>query len=476
LNLAYDILSAIFAFMVVIGPAIFFHELGHFLFAKRYGVKVYAFSLGFGPKIFSFERGGTEYRLSWIPLGGYVKMAGEDPAEPAQGVADEFSAKPVWQRAVIIAAGPAANLILGFLLCIFIYLMGVDNERFQTRVGYIEENSPVAGVLALGDEIRAIDGKPVTRWYDVDYFVREADGRPIQIRYARGGVETEMTVQPVDIVIQPEFDWVTTFLIRTEDAVIGRGTLGIHPWVEPVIGNVNKEGPAMVAGIQSGDTVIAVNDTPCVQWRDVATTVRRAGEQTIAIRYRRGDTELVTRVTPKIFYQQLTNGSMDSYSAIGISPQMKPSPQGPVHATVSAVFMTLRMGRIIFYTLAKLIAGELSPKLLAGPLGIAQGSGSAFRDGGLLQLVYYLALISINLGVVNLVPFPLLDGGWLFIFLLYELVARKPMAPKVQERLMQAGMAALLVLILFITFNDIKRMLGTQTIDEIMNTKAEGKK
>lgn len=464
--------TAIGGFIIIIGPAVFFHELGHFLFAKYFGVKVFTFSLGFGPKIWSRTWRGTEYALSWIPFGGYVKMAGEDPGEERKGSPDEFASKPVWQRAVVIAAGPAANILMGFLICIFIFLRGPETPGFLPKVGQIIESSPASGILEEGDVITAINGQPVSSWQEIERFERSSVGTLLQMRVRRGAAEFDANVTPV----QPVFEGDLPLLFRAQLAtdrifVGGNGTLKIVPWIDPVLGIVHEDNPAYRAGLQAGDKILMLDGKPVTQWDDLALAIRESPVgKPIEIVYARGGKEQTVTVTPKTTHAQGPDGKITSFNAIGIQAIVKPDPKPFFHATALAAIKTADLGRFIFVTLHKLITGEVSARLLAGPLGIAQGSGIQFREGGWMQLVYFLALISVNLGVVNLLPLPLLDGGWLFIFLTYEFLARRPMPQKIQERLMQAGIAMLLALVLFITWNDLGRIFGFQTVDDVMES------
>lgn len=467
LHLAGTIAFYAFAFLCVIGPAIFIHELGHFLFAKRYGVKVYTFALGFGPRVWSRTWGGTEYCICWIPLGGYVKMAGEDPGEARHGDPDEFAAKPVGQRAMIILAGPLFNIVSGFLLCIFIGLVGIETAGILPRIGAIGAESPLQNAR-VGDVIEAIDGQPVSSWTEIELAARAARGRSITLALRRDTERLTLQATPVPLVYPEGLDWPSRLNVLVDNTLLGDGTLWIGPWVEPVIGKVTAEGAAALSGLRDGDRILAINDSPVTQWTEFASGIRSATASPLTVDLERDGRRTRIRVSPKTTYAQTGDGSIVASHAIGVAPVMMVQSLGPAHAVASAGVTTIKMGRLILVTLQKLILGEVSAKLLAGPLGIAQGSGRSLREGGAMNLVYFLALISINLGVVNLIPFPLLDGGWLFIFLLYEALARRPMPQKVQERLMQAGIAALLALVVFITYNDLGRMLGFQTVDDVM--------
>ncbi|RMH54732.1 MAG: RIP metalloprotease RseP, partial [Candidatus Hydrogenedentota bacterium] len=225
------------------------------------------------------------------------------------------------------------------------------------------------------------------------------------------------------------------------------------------------------AGIRKGDRIIQINDTPIIQWRDLSREIGNSkGDTCRFIIERQGET-MAFLIQPKTQYSQGPNGEISSKYIIGINAVTVPAPRGFLRSVGSATFWTIRMMRMVVVMVHGLLTGDISLKLLAGPLGIAQGSGHSFREGGVSELIRYLALISVNLGAVNLFPIPLLDGGWLFIFLLYEAIRRKPLSQKVQERLMQAGFVFLILLFLVITYNDIGRILDIQSIDQIMAAK-----
>lgn len=352
-------LDYLFWAILVLGALIFVHELGHFLVAKRAGVRVLKFSLGFGPKIIGFTRGGTEYLLSAIPLGGYVKMLGEDPQEQVADPEGSFSAKSVGWRSLIILAGPGSNFLLAVAIFWIVFTLGVPT--LATKVGEVMQGFPAheAGVLT-GDRITAIDGNRIEKWEELAAQIHNSPGRPVRLTVERAGSQFELVMAP-KATRQKN-------LFGEEQEV---GLLGIAPAEE--------------------------------------------------------------------FLTERTN---------------------PVVALGKALYKTYDLSRLILLTFVKLIQGVVPAKTIGGPLLVAQMAGQQARQG-ILNLMFFTALLSINLGILNLLPIPILDGGHLF-FSLIEAVRGKPVSLRKREMAQQVGLALLVALMIFAFYNDIFRLLGRQ--------------
>jgi regulator of sigma E protease len=345
--------------VLILGGLIFIHELGHFLVAKRAGVKVLKFSLGFGPKIIGITRGETEYLLSAIPLGGYVKMHGEDPKEEVADPERSFSAKSVGWRSLIILAGPGSNLLLAVAIFWVIFTIGVPT--LATKVGEVMQDFPAheAGILT-GDRIKAIDGHPIEKWEELATQIHQSPGRPLRLTVEREGDQFDLVVAPKTTRQKDLFG---------EEQEIG--LLGIAPAEE--------------------------------------------------------------------FLMERTN---------------------PATAFAKAIYKTYDLSRLILLTFVKLIQGVVPAKTIGGPLLVAQMAGQQARLG-ILPLLFFTALLSINLAILNLLPIPILDGGHL-LFSLIEAVRGKPVSLQKREMAQQVGMAMLVALMIFAFYNDIFRLLGKQ--------------
>jgi len=345
--------------VLVLGVLIFVHELGHFLVAKRAGVSVLKFSLGFGPKIAGFTRGGTEYLLSAIPLGGYVKMLGEDPKEEVADLERSFSAKPIGWRSLIILAGPGSNFLLAIAIFWVVFMVGVPT--LTTKVGEVMEGFPAqeAGLLR-GDRIVGIEGQPIEKWEELAKQIHQSPGRPVRLTVEREGQRFDLAVAPKATKQKNLFG---------EEQEIG--LLGIAPAEE--------------------------------------------------------------------FLTERTN---------------------PITAFGKAVYKTYDLSVLILITFGKLLQGVVPAKTIGGPLLVAQMAGEQARLG-VLNLLFFTALLSINLAILNLLPIPILDGGHLF-FALIEAARGKPVSLKKREMAQQVGLVLLVALMIFAFYNDIFRLLGRQ--------------
>lgn len=356
-------MNSVISFIIVLGLLIFVHEFGHFLFAKLFGVKVLRFSLGFGPKLFGKQVGETEYLVSAFPLGGYVKMYGENPGdevEPAEA-GRAFNEKPLWQRFCIVAAGPLFNLFFAVLLFFLIYaFVGLPKPIPGTKIGQVAPDSPAAkaGIVA-GDVIRAIDGKPISEWEQISKIVRQGNGAPVTLILQRGEATVTVTGTPT----------------RQE--------------VKNIFGE--KVGERYLLGISRSEELIF---------------------------------EKVSLLT-----------------ALGAG----------FSQTWNLIYLTL-------LSLVKIIQKVVPASELGGPILIAQLAGQQM-EAGWMNLVYFMGLLSVNLGILNLFPIPILDGGHLLFFTV-EGIMRRPLSMKTRELLQQIGLVLLVSLMFFVFYNDIMRLIG----------------
>lgn len=435
-------MQTLLAFGFVLGVLVFVHELGHFLLARWHGVRVLTFSLGFGPKLLSFRRGDTEYCLSAIPLGGYVKMAGENPDDQPQGASDEFLSKSKWQRFQILLAGPAMNMILAVLLLAVVLAQGDRVLAFLSRpavVGVVTPDSPAdKGGMLAGDEVVRINGRAVNTWEDLEISVTSKPDRDVEFVVRRAGAEQTLTIRPGTTKVAVQTD--TTFEV---------GTIGVMPDTYPVIDAVNPGEPAEQAGLQKGDVILSIEGRRMVYSRHVSDALRPRAGQPTAMVVRRAEAEVPISVTPVRRGDNAMIGITLGNETISYTP-------GPLEAVGLSVERNVQTAGLILRTLGDLFVGDASPRQLMGPVGIAQLSGASAREGW-VELFALMASISLNLGLLNLLPIPVLDGGHMAIMGM-EAVARRDFSLAMKERMLFAGFVLLMALMVTVIYNDLTRI------------------
>lgn len=441
----------ILAAVVVLGILIFVHELGHFLVAKRLGVGVLKFSLGFGPKLVGVKRGETEYLLSAFPLGGYVKMIGEDPADASVEAADparSFSQKSVGTRARIILAGPVANLLLPVVIFWGVFAI-VGQPYFLPIVGAPDPGSPAAQAgLLPRDQVQVLNGERIERWTDVEAAVQASAGRPLNFTMMRDGRTFDVRLTPRAVATPDIFGQET----QTWD-------VGLHPLLSTRIGQVLPGHVAEQAGLRSGDLIVALNGTPVVEWDQLANTIHESPGKPVRLTVERDGQRFDALVTPRPTKQQTASGEeVVGLIGIGPAPESRYQRLNPVTALVAGVKKTADLSVLIVQGFVKLIQAKISPKTIGGPILIGQMAGEMIQRGP-VELLSFTALLSINLAILNLLPIPVLDGGHL-LFSLIEWLRGKPVSLRKREIAQQVGMVLLVGLMIFAFYNDITRWLA----------------
>jgi regulator of sigma E protease len=423
------------AFFFVLGVLIFVHELGHYMMAKRLGVRVLTFSLGFGPKLLKFRRGDTEYCISAIPLGGYVKMAGENPDDPRSGRPDEFLSKTKWERFQILIMGPAMNIALAVVVMAAVLMQGAEVPLYQDQppvVGAVTPGSPAEAVgIRDGDRILTVAGEATDTWEDFFLAIGTRANRDVAITVLRDGRTIPLTVRP-----NPQ----TRFEL---------GEIGVLPNVNPSVKSVNPGDPADRAGVKAGDQVLAVNGERMVIGRQLAEAISRNAGHPVDLTIRRDGRDQHITVTPE---KRGDRGLI----GIQIGEATRTFKPGPLEAIALSVRRNIEFSGLIFKTIGGLFVGETSPRQLMGPVAIAQLSGESAQLGW-IALLTLMASISLNLGLLNLLPIPVLDGGHIFIMAL-EGVARRDFSVKVKEKMLLAGFVALMMLMVAVIYNDLTRI------------------
>ena len=428
-------MQTLLAFVFVLGVLIFVHELGHYLMAKRLGVRVLKFSLGFGPRLVGFKRGDTEYCISAIPLGGFVKMAGENPDDPRTGATDEFLSRSKWERFQILIMGPLMNVALAVVLMAIVLMQGADVPAFQDQppvVGAVAAGSPAErGGIRPQDRIVSVGGRRTDTWDQFYTVIGSRARRNVAVVLLREG--REMTVQ-----VTPDAE--TKYEV---------GEIGVMPDVHPHIRAVTVGDPADLAGLKAGDLVLAVNGETMVFSGQLSGAIAtRAGEPVVFTIDRGGVRQDIT-VTP------VKRGSR-GVVGIGIGDEVKSIQPTPLQAVWLSLQRNYEFSGLIIQTLVGLLTTETSPRQLMGPVGIAQLSGES-AAAGWLALFTLMASISLNLGILNLLPIPVLDGGHIFIMAV-EGLARRDFSVKVKEKMLMAGFALLMLLMVTVIYNDLTRV------------------
>ncbi|HEX9811711.1 MAG TPA: RIP metalloprotease RseP [Burkholderiales bacterium] len=451
-----DILFYAVTFIVALGVLIVVHEFGHFWVARRCGVKVLRFSVGFGRPLWrrAFGADRTEVVVAAIPLGGYVKMLDEAEAPvPAAELARAFNRQKVWKRAAIVVAGPAFNFLFAILAYWAVFVVGIDGIR--PVVGKVTPDSIAARAgFEAGDEILAIDGQAVQSWGQrrLYLFRRALDRAVVDVEVRDWQQQTH--VRRLDLTTLPSAAVDASLLER------GIGLFGYLPEISPVVGGI-EDGPARSAGLQIGDRFVSIDGRPIRGWDEVVTSISARPGQPTTIVVERDGARRTFQVTPA----SVTHGER-TIGRINIRPQVDDIPAqmltrvrfGPIAAFGEAFQNTWAMTALTFQMLYRMVTLEVSSKNISGPITIAQYAGQSAKIGG-TQFVLFLAVISISLAVLNLLPIPVLDGGHLLYYVI-EIVKGSPVSERVMVLGQQVGIALLAGLMVLAFYNDLTRIFG----------------
>ncbi len=430
-------LITVLSFAFVLGVLVFVHELGHFLAAKRVGIKVLKFQLGFNPTVASFRRGDTEYGIGALPLGGYVKMAGESPDDARTGGSDEFLSKSKWERFQVLVMGPAMNLLLALALTAVVLYQGAERAAYEDQpvvIGAVEAGSPAAQAgIQPGDRILSVAGRSVPTWENFYIAVGTRVNREVAISLARGGTEMTRSVTPAGSVNRP----------------LDVGDIGVLPNVHPHIRSVSPGEAAERAGLKANDVVLAVDGQTITFASQLKAAISKKPEQQIALSILRNGDTLAVPATPARRGDSGLLGIAIADETVSVQP-------GALGAMRMSVQKNVQYAGLIFQTVWGLLTRETSPKQLMGPLAIAQLSGESAQLGW-IALLSLMASISLNLGLLNLLPIPVLDGGHIFIMTL-EGITRRDFSIQVKEKMLLAGFVVLMMLMVTVIYNDLTRI------------------
>lgn len=429
-----DFLTNALAFIFALGVIIFVHEAGHLLVAKAFDVRVLAFSLGFGKRLFGFQRGETDYRVSLVPLGGYVRLGGENPDEVSDDPR-EFLNKPRWQRILVYVAGPVMNVVLSIAIMAVLFIAGtsvsIDPGGLEPVVGAVVEGSPAAQAgLEPGDRVVSVGEQAVDDWQDVNLAIVVAPEKPLGLVVDRSGERITLSVVPEKV--EP----------------YGYGDAGLVPEVLPRIIQLQDGEPAQLAGFQPGDELVSVDGLRVVDQTEFVAYLQQHPAQEVRVMVRRSGEEMMIPVTTRDVGGQGKIGALIGYYAeYSVGQAVVESLKFNWNITVSTLGI-----------LGKIVTGQIKAQTaVSGPLDIASMSGAAARTG-FKNLFYLMAVISLSIAIFNLLPIPLLDGGQIFI-LLVETVRGRDLSLGLKERIQQFGFLVIIALMAAVIVMDISKRL-----------------
>ena len=439
-------------FIIALGLLVTIHEAGHLIMAKRGGIKVEAFSIGFGPKLFAFQYGGTEYKVCIIPLGGYVKMIGENPEEEGAKEKDSYAMQSIWTRLKVVVAGPLMNILLCIVIMPLVFLIGRMEPTYLGKTPVVEQvrqGSPAAkSGVQVGDTIMSVGDVSVATWRDAIDQVLISGGKPVDVLVFRNNSQQTIEVTPAAMPQMRGF------------------YIGVEPFFyidnDPIIDKVVSDSPASRAGLESLDRIIAMNGQAIETWTDMTEVIGAAKGKTVLVDVKRAGAVVSLEVTPEF------NNDLKTW-VVGVQKNMNPSAMamekvsyGLTDSLVKGWQEVKRLTTLTLGVLKRLVTFQLSYKNLGGPIQIAQASAMAAQNG-FADFIHFLGFLSLQLGMLNLLPIPVLDGGHV-VFLGIEAIRRKPLSIKAQGIIQQVGLVLLLTLFLMVTINDLENVWGLKSL------------
>ena len=434
-----EALQNVWWLLVLIGVMILIHELGHYWAARIFDVRVETFSFGFGPRLFGFRKGETDFRFSAILYGGYVKMAGEQPGEETSDPRS-LLAKPRWQRLIIAFAGPFMNIILavGLLTGLFMVRFPRLPVMHSPVIGYVAPDSPAAKAgIHEGDRIVQIDDTTNPTWEDVTFKEMANVGRGLHVAVERNGERELFTVTP------------------EMDPKVGVGTVGWSEQMNVEVASVYKGMEAAKAGLQHGDILVSVNGKPIRSLSKLAEVINDGNGQAVDISYRRDGQIHTAAIKPE---KTTIDGQEHWMIGVTIQPKMIVTQLAFPEALRESVQQNFKSAAVIYKFLEGIVERRMSARSLDGPIRIAQLSGDAAREGP-TAFFGLMAMVSLNLAIFNLLPIPILDGG-VIVLLLIEMVLRRDLSLQVKEAVIKVGFVFLMAIVMFAIYNDISKLLA----------------
>lgn len=444
-------MNTVLGIVLVLGVMILVHEWGHFIVARLFGVRVDVFSIGFGPRLFGWKRGATDYRISALPLGGYVRMAGQDLMEidsgekGPTGAPDEVMSKKRWQRALISFAGPAVNLVMPILLLGGFYaLKGYPYQAYLEKpiiLSELPENGPLAKAgVKDGDQVVAINGTSTPDWKSAERVLTEVGPKQrFKVSVSSHGVTKDIQVDGAEV--------------KPGSSLFG------YPPAPAVVGELTSGKPAKAAGLKKGDLIVAVNGVPIHNWFQCVDLIKKSGSGILTMEVQRNGSPVKLEIHP--VQSKDEDGQVVWKIGVGSEGAWLYRPSTFMSAFATASRETVDQTQALLVVLGKLFTGKLSVGQLQGFVGIAVRAGEAVQSGP-VDTVRLMAVISLNLGVLNLLPIPILDGGHILL-LSIEGIRRRDLSLTFKERFIQVGFVFLLLLFAFVMYNDVRHLLPTHT-------------
>lgn len=438
-----DFLTAVVAVGVVLGFMILIHEFGHYAAAKLLGVRVEVFSIGFGKRLLGFRKGDTDYRISAIPLGGYVKMSGENPMDERTGDPAEFLSHPRWHRFLIAIAGPAMNILLAIGLLTGVYMVRYEYAAFLDKPAVIAWIKPASAAaeagLKTGDRIVHIDDIDNPTWEQVYFKVLLSPKQPLNVTVQRGGEKLEKVVTPKPVTVSEV------------------GSAGWFADESVIVGTMEPNMPAAKAGLKEGDKVIAVDGKPLPSIEAMIESLQLTKDKPIELTVLRNNDTMNFTVTPVLADTESTS---EKRYRIGFqnTAEMKASSLPFTEALSRSLDENKKGSVLILQLVRKLVQRKVSMRTISGPIGIAQDAGEAAQQKGWTPLLALTSAISLNLGIFNLLPIPILDGG-VIMLLFVESIMRRDISLQIKERIYQAAFVFLVLFAVMVIYNDLVKTL-----------------
>lgn len=427
---------------VILGFMILIHEFGHYAVAKLLGVRVEQFAIGFGKRLIGFRRGETDYRINAIPLGGYVKMSGENPMDSHTDDPREFVNHPRWHRFLIAIAGPAMNVALAVFLLAGIYMVHYEFPTYKDQaavVGYVKADSPAARAgIERGDRITKIDGDKDPTWDDVEMKEVLSANQPLSYIIQRGGQTIQGSLTPVAV---------------TSDQA---GSAGWYADEPVILGNLEPDMPAQKVGLKTGDKILTMDGQPVPSIKAMIDRLQQTKAKPVHLEIERAGQVLNFDVTPVLADTPDVN---EKHYRLGFAPQLKIGKLPFLSALGESIQVNRRYSVLLLELVGKLVQHKVSIKAVSGPIGIAQQAAAAAQEKGWIPLLVLTVIISLNLGIFNLLPIPIMDGG-VILLLFIEGLMRRDISMPIKERIYQAAFVFLVLFAAMVIYNDIAKTIG----------------